>query len=137
RGLKVERVVAAVSLKVPARQREHVEAVMKNGTRAWLQQEHQRAADRGLARSGFADDAKRLAAADVEIDAIDRLDGGAAIRGLELDLEIAHRNDGVHIGGRRTHGWPTMAAIGAFDACCSAPDRSSSLHRQQRTLRQQ
>ena len=77
---------------------------MQDGARAWLQQEHQRAADRGLARSGFADDAKGLAAADVEIDAVDRLDGGAAIGGLELDLEIAHRNDGVHIGGRRAHG---------------------------------
>ncbi len=77
---------------------------MQNGARAWLQQEHQRAADRGLARSGFADDAKSLAAADVEIDAVDRLDGGTAIGGLELDLEIAHRDDGVHIGDRRAHG---------------------------------
>ena len=76
---------------------------MQDGARAWLQQEHQRAADRGLARSGFADDAKGLAAADVEIDAVDRLHRRAAIRGLELDLEIAHRNDGVHIGDRRAH----------------------------------
>ena len=79
---------------------------MQDGARARLQQEHQRAADRGLARSGFADDAERLAAADVEIDAVDRLDGGAAIHGLELDLEIAHRDDGIRlrIGGRRAHG---------------------------------
>src|SRR5205823_7479084 len=93
-----------------------------------------RAADRGLARSGFTDDAKGLAASDIETDTIHRLHGGAAIGGLKPYLEIAHRDDGV-IGGLRHHGVPTIAAIGADAACCSAPGRSSSRKRQQRTLR--
>ena len=98
RGVRVledDLVVAAVALELPARESQRIDAIMQDGARARLQQEHQRAADRGLARSGFADDAKRLAAADVKIDAVDRLDGGAPIAGLELDLEIAHRDDGV------------------------------------------
>ncbi len=51
----------------------------------------------GLARPGLADDAERLAAADVEVDAVDRLHRGAAILRLELHLEIAHRDDGVRL----------------------------------------
>src|SRR5690606_37227515 len=35
---------------------------------------HQREAERGLARAGFADDAERLPAADGDVDPVDRLD---------------------------------------------------------------
>jgi hypothetical protein len=92
-----------VALELPARQSKRVEAIVQDCPRARLQKKYQRAPDRGLARSGFADDAKRFATADVEINAIDRLHGGAAIAGLELDLEVAHRDDRVHIDGRRAH----------------------------------
>src|SRR4051812_16650563 len=103
--------------------RQGIDTVVQDGTTAWFQQEDQRAADRGLARSGFTDDAKSLATADVEADAIHGLHGGASVGGLKPHLEIAHRDDGV-IGGLRRHGLATIAAIGAVAACCSAPGRS-------------
>src|SRR5438128_7665081 len=105
---------------------------MQDGARTGLLQKHQRAADGGLARSGLADDAKGLAATDVEIDAVDRLHRGAAIGGLEAHLQVAHRDNGVRCD---SHGCATMAAFEADAACCSAPGRSSSAKRTQRTLR--
>src|SRR5258708_9842045 len=128
-------------LELLPRQRLRIDAIVQDGARAGFEQKHQRTADRGLARPGFADDAKGLAAADVETDAIDGFHGGAAIAGLEPDLEIAHRDNGVvlrllpDIGGLRRHGWPTIAAIGPEPRCCNAPGTSRSRKRPQRTFR--
>ncbi len=52
------------------------------------QKPHQAEHRQALAAAGFADDAKRLALVDIEVDAIDD-DGGAAAR-IDLDGEILH-----------------------------------------------
>src|SRR4051794_3437401 len=111
------------------RQRLRVDAIMQNGARRGLEQKHQGTADGGLARTGLADNPKRLAAADVEGDAVNRLDGGAAIHGLEAHLEVPHRDDGIRlaIAGYWHHCRTTLVAIGAEAACCNAPGSSSSL----------
>ena len=77
------------------RQRLRIDAVMQNGARGRLQKKNQGAADGGLSRAGFPDDPEGLAAADVEVDAVDRLHGRPAIQRLKADLEVADRDDRI------------------------------------------
>ena len=60
-------------------QGEHLAAVERDAAGSGRDQAEDRARQRGLARAGFADQAERLAAYDVEAHAVDRLDlAGAA-----------------------------------------------------------
>ena len=126
-----------MALELLPRHCQRIDAVVQDRAAARFKQEHQCAPDGGFARTGFADDAEGLAAANVERDAVDRLHDGASVGGLETYLQIAYRDDGVPagFGSLRRHGLATIAAIGAVCACCKAPGKSSSLNRQHRTMR--
>ena len=70
---------------------------MQNGAGCRLEKKDQRAADRGFARTGFPDDSKRLAATDIEVDAIDRLHAGPPIHRLKAHLKATHRDDRIRL----------------------------------------
>src|SRR5262249_44328943 len=66
--------VAALGLQLALRQRRQVGALEEDVAAGRLEQPQDRAAERGLAAAGLADEADRLAAPDGEVDAVDGLD---------------------------------------------------------------
>jgi hypothetical protein len=105
--------VAAQRAPVVVGQADQLAAVEPDGARharALRQQAHQGQRGHGLAAAGFADQPQRLAAAQFEADAAQRV-GGAA-RGVERDAQAGHRQQRRvgHRGRRGLHHGPGVAS---------------------------
>src|SRR5882724_5102930 len=89
---------------------------------AWRDQPDQEAADGRFPRTGFADQAERLAGENVEADLVDRmkLQGWSALVAADLeDLdEVTNRRDGAGDRGIYAHG------LGAHDAATRGGQRA-------------
>ena len=106
---------------------DHVDAVEADLARGRLEQPQQRASERRLAAAGLADEPDRLAAMDVEIDAVDGLQlGDGALQHPLLDGEVllhaaCREQDVVRRLGRRCR-WP-LASVDAPRCSRGAADR--------------